>query len=84
MREKYDTWLNSGLCISWKDWLNRVSKNNTVFHWVIPKTDPMLADSNEQARLTQEKADHLDLKDFRGSGSHENNSALSKFRNYQI
>jgi hypothetical protein len=44
----------------------------------------MLADSNEQARLTQEKADHLDLKDFRCSGSHENNSALSKFRNYQI
>jgi hypothetical protein len=85
MREKYDMWLNSGLCVSWKDWLNRISKNNTVFHWVIPKTDPMLTDSNEkETRFSHKNAENSDLQGFRCSGPHASNDVLSKFRNYQI
>ena len=29
-REKYDFWLNSGICMSWKDWYAFSTKNKTV------------------------------------------------------
>jgi hypothetical protein len=31
LREKYDAWLNSGMCMmGWKEWLHFTEKNQTV------------------------------------------------------
>ena len=81
MRSKYDTWLNSGMNMTWKDWLNFTNKTQTVFHWAYQKPDPALTSNGETEKAAKsDKSTEKVLNEFRTNS----NDTLSKFRNYQI
>ena len=78
-REKYDAWINAGMCMPWPDWLRFTDKNQIVFHWRVSKTDPMITSDGELTKSKpQRKSSSDDLREFRGQGEHD--EILMKFR----
>jgi len=81
-RNKYDFWLNSGINISWKEWLKLNNGEKPVFHWIIKKQEPMI----ESNQTKDDDSINACLKSFRQSGNrfNHNDDTLNKFRNYKI
>ena len=52
-RKKYDFWLNSAICMSWKEWYEFTNKNQPVFHWINKTCEPKLVyKKNEKINKT--------------------------------
>ena len=80
LRNKYDFWLNSGIHISWKEWLKLNNGNKPVFHWIIKKQEPMI----DQSRAVSSVDSNECLKSFRLNSNRFNDETLNKFRNYRL
>ena len=80
-REKYDLWIDSGMCVSWPEWIRFTEKNKIVFHWHSSKMDPMLTNNNENTTSNKSAIVNV-LDNFRNEES--DNEILLKFRKNMI
>lgn len=74
-RKDYDRWRNSGLSISYKDWVAKKNSVQTSMHWANKKTNPTQMICHKDRK---EEDSILSLTE------RTENSILRKFRSYQI
>lgn len=83
-RNKYDKWLNSGLDIPFKKWL-QLNQSGQMFHWAKnPITKPMVTneqhDKNSNVNLVNTKS----RQEFSDARAGDRNDLIQMFRNYDI
>jgi len=78
-RKKYDGWIDSGMCISWREWVRFTDQNKIVFHWHSPKINPMLKNDCDKKQINDSS---FDLKEFRSNEDNnlKDDDVLMKFR----
>ena len=74
-RKDYDCWRNSGIAISYRDWIAKKDSIKTSMHWAQKKTDmtPMIQSNVKEDKDT-----------IQNTSERIENPLLRKFRNYQI
>ena len=81
MRKKYDSWINSGLNLSFKKWLD-VNKTVTTFHWIKdPVTNPMI--QGEEAPILPDDRITIETNPV-ARECDTRNDLICRFNNYDI
>lgn len=80
MRKKYDNWLNSGLNLPFKKWLE-LNKTGQTFHWIKdPVTKPMI---QGEEPVSREEMVTIETNPVTWE-SDTRSDLIRKFRNYDI
>ena len=80
-RGKYDSWIDSGMFMSWIEWVRFTDQNKIIYHWHSPKVNPMLTDRDKK-QLNTSDFGNCDLNGFRSTetNNHKDDDILMKFR----
>ncbi|GAB1606601.1 dnaJ homolog subfamily C member 12-like [Argonauta hians] len=79
-RKKYDQWLNSGLAMSFKEWLAITDKIHSSMHWAPTKPKPLQVKNKAEGDNSSTEFETNPLQWHH----RDNSSLLEKFRNYEI